>query len=61
MLPSFCLCFCVRDCFVCPLSCDYINIALWAVELLKTELLLLLLLLLHILSITTYKLSSPGQ
>jgi hypothetical protein len=46
MLPSFCLCLCVRVCFVCPFACDYINIGPWAAELLKIELLLLLLLLL---------------
>jgi hypothetical protein len=33
MLPDFA--------FVCPFSCDYINIGLWAVELLKVDLLLL--------------------
>jgi hypothetical protein len=45
MLPSFCLCLCVCVCFVCPYPCDYINICLWAVEVLKMQLLLLLLLL----------------
>jgi hypothetical protein len=33
-----CLCLCVRVCFVCPFAYDYINIGLWAVELLKIEL-----------------------
>jgi hypothetical protein len=44
-LPSSCLCLCVRV-FVCLFVYDYINIDLWAAELLKIELLLLLLLLL---------------
>jgi hypothetical protein len=46
MLPSFCLCLCMRVCFVCHFSCDYITIGLWVGELLKIKLLLLLLLLL---------------
>jgi hypothetical protein len=41
MLPSFCLCFCVHVCFVCPFASNYIHIVLWAFELLKIELLLL--------------------
>jgi hypothetical protein len=35
MLPSFCLY--ARVCFVWPFACDYINIGLWAVELLEIE------------------------
>jgi hypothetical protein len=32
MLLRFCLCLCVRVCFVCPFACDYINIGFWTVR-----------------------------
>jgi hypothetical protein len=35
MLLSSCPCSCVRVCFVCLVACDYINIGLLAVQLLK--------------------------
>jgi hypothetical protein len=32
-----CLCLYARVCIVCPFGYDYINIGLWAVELLKSD------------------------
>jgi hypothetical protein len=40
MLPSFCLCLCVRVCFVCPVAYDYVNSGLWAVQMLEIKLVL---------------------
>jgi hypothetical protein len=42
MAPRLCLCLRVRICFDCPFACDYINIGLSAVELLKMKFIIII-------------------